>query len=208
MKYYLFEGDNLDYLKKMPDDFIDSLVCDPPAGISFMGKKWDGNKGGRDSWINWLAEIMAECYRVLKPGAHGLVWAIPKTSYWTGMALEKAGFEVRDCIHFIFGSGFPKSLNIGKAVDKLQGNERDIISEQHRKGRSAGILGKETEIIHIHDKGTSEWEGWGTALKPAVENWWLIRKPLSEKTTAKNCLKHKTGGINVDGCVGWKCTEV
>jgi site-specific DNA-methyltransferase (adenine-specific) len=103
-------------------------------------------------------------------------------------------------IAWVYGSGFPKSLNIGKAVDKLQGNEREVLTKQQRKGRSAGILGKETEIVHVHDKGSSPYEGWGTALKPALEPITVARKPLGEKTVAENCLKWGVGGINIDGC--------
>lgn len=141
---------------------VDALVTDPPAGISFMGKDWDGDKGGRSGWVRWMTEVMGEAKRVMKPGAHGLVWAIPRTSHWTATALEDAGFEIRDVVTHLFGSGFPKSLNVGKAV--------------------------------------KEFEGWGTALKPASEHWVLIRKPCSEKTVAKNVLKWGVGGINVDGC--------
>lgn len=100
----------------MSPNSIDSLVTDPPAGISFMGKAWDDDKGGRDQWIAWMTEVMKECMRVLKPGAHGVVWAIPRTSHWTATALENAGFEVRDVVTHLFGSGFPKSHNIEKAT--------------------------------------------------------------------------------------------
>jgi DNA modification methylase len=110
----IHQGDCLDIIKRMKDNSVDSLVTDPPAGISFMGKSWDDDKGGRKQWIAWMSEVMTECMRVLKPGAHGLVWAIPRTSHWTATALEDAGFEVRDVVTHIFGSGFPKSLNVGK----------------------------------------------------------------------------------------------
>lgn len=157
-------GDCIEVLKTVESNSIDSLITDPPAGISFMGKDWDGDKGGAKEWIAWMTEVMAECHRVLKPGAHGLVWAIPRTSHWTGTALEMAGFEVRDCITHLFGSGFPKSMNLQKA--------------------GAG----------------DDWEGWGTALKPAAEFWWLVRKKASEKTVAANVLKWGVGGLNIDGC--------
>ena len=107
-------GDSLELLKTIKSDSIDSLITDPPAGISFMGKSWDSNKGGRDQWIKWMVKVMSECHRVLKPGAHGLVWAIDKTSHWTGIALEDAGFEVKHKIYHLFGSGFPKNRNIWK----------------------------------------------------------------------------------------------
>jgi site-specific DNA-methyltransferase (adenine-specific) len=110
-------GDSLEVLRGMADASVDAVVTDPPAGIAFMGKKWDHDKGGRDAWIAWLSEILAECRRVLKPGGHAFVWALPRTSHWTGMALEDAGFEVRERVAHIAGSGFPKSLDVSKALD-------------------------------------------------------------------------------------------
>ena len=123
-------------------------------------------------------------------------------------AIEDAGFEVRDMIEWVYGSGFPKSLNIGKAVDKLQGNEREVVSEKETKDFShhkGSMMGKETTIDNKtqtttikETKGTSKWEGWGTALKPAHEPICMARKPLSEKSVAENCLKWGVGGINID----------
>jgi len=110
----LFNNDCLNVLKTLPENSIDSLVTDPPAGISFMGKHWDDDKGGRDHWISWMSEVMREAHRVLKPGAHGLVWALPRTSHWTATALENAGFEVRDVVIHLFGSGFPKSSALNR----------------------------------------------------------------------------------------------
>lgn len=92
----IIQGDCLKQLGTLDKELIDSLITDPPAGISFMGKSWDDDKGGRDQWIAWLTEVMKECLRVMKPGAHGLVWALPRTSHWTATALENAGFEVRE----------------------------------------------------------------------------------------------------------------
>lgn len=115
-KSVLLRGDCLEILKELPSDSVDSLITDPPAGISFMGKAWDEDKGGRKQWIAWMSSVMVECLRVLKPGAHGLVWAIPRTSHWTATALEDAGFEIRDVVTHLFGSGFPKSHNIGKST--------------------------------------------------------------------------------------------
>jgi DNA modification methylase len=113
----VIQGDSLDVLKAMEAESLDSLVTDPPAGISFMGKDWDDDKGGRQQWVAWMTDVMRECYRVLKPGAHGLVWALPRTSHWTATALEDAGFEVRDVVTHLFGTGFPKSLNLEKATE-------------------------------------------------------------------------------------------
>jgi site-specific DNA-methyltransferase (adenine-specific) len=116
----VIQGDCLEVLKRMKANSIDSLVTDLPAGISFMGKDWDHHKGGRESWLAWMKEIMQECLRVFKPGAHGLVWAIPRTSHRTATALEEAGFEIRDVVTHIFGSGFPKSLDVSKAGSNRQ----------------------------------------------------------------------------------------
>ncbi len=199
----IIQGDALEELKKLKENSVDSIVTDPPAGISFMGKDWDSHKGGRNEWIDWLTEVMEESLRVLKPGGHALVWALPRTSHWTATALENAGFEIRDCIYHIFGSGFPKSLNIGKAIDKLQGNEREFVSENpanrpYNLTKGETSTGWKSPPRPDKDKGTSEWEGWGTALKPAVECWWLVRKPLSESTIAGNVLKWGVGGLNID----------
>ena len=166
-----------------------------------MGRGWDTDKGGRDHWIAWMQEVATECKRVLKPGGHAFVWAIPRTSHWTATAWENAGFEIRDVVAHIFGSGFPKSLNIGKAVDKLQGNEREDVGESKRHG--GGIVGNGSSYelpptTPNITKGTSPWEGWGTALKPAREDWLLMRKPIESKTVAENVLKYGTGGINID----------
>lgn len=132
-----FNGDCLEHLRTLPSDSLDSLVTDPPAGISFMGKEWDGNKGGRDQWVAWMTEVMAECLRVLKPGAHGLVWAIPRTSHWTMTALENAGFEVKDQIFHLFGSGFPKSLDVRKSAVK-QGRVCVCTKNMHDMQQSMG----------------------------------------------------------------------
>lgn len=110
----LYLGDCLKVLADMPDASVDSMVTDPPAGIAFMGRAWDEDKGGRRQWIAWLTEVMEQAYRVLKPGGHALVWALPRTSHWTATALEDAGFEIRDCVTHLFGSGWPKSQGVLK----------------------------------------------------------------------------------------------
>jgi len=196
----LILGDCLEKLKDLADNSVDSIVTDPPAGISFMGKGWDGDKGGRDHWITWKCEIAKECLRVLKPGGHALVWALPRTAHWTTTAWENAGFEVRDVIAHLFGSGFPKSHNIGKSVDKLQGNEREDLGEStnnrdrtKHEYNSVGNVGSNARV----SKGNSPFEGWGTALKPAREDYILLRKPF-KGTVASNVLEWGTGGINID----------
>lgn len=180
----IFHSDCLEALRKMKADTFDSLVTDPPAGISFMGKEWDDDKGGRDQWIAWLTEVMRECYRVMKPGAHGLVWALPRTSHWTATALENAGFEVRDRVQHIFGTGFPKSLDVSKAIDKAAGVEGPIVGKNpaFRERQLEHDANWETAMRPAHKRGpgsedAKQWEGWGTALKPACEDWFLIHKP-------------------------------
>ena len=112
MSWRVLTGDCVELMAGMPDGSVDAVVCDPPAGIAFMSKSWDGNLGGMEKWIDWLASVMEEAMRVCKPGAHAFVWALPRTSHWTGLALERAGWDVRDCVVHLFGSGFPKSHNL------------------------------------------------------------------------------------------------
>lgn len=209
--YEIFNSDCLSALKKMQDNSIDSIVTDPPAGIGFMGKDWDKDKGGRDNWIAWMQEIAQEAFRVVKPGAHALVWALPRTSHWTATAWENAGFEVRDSISHVFGSGFPKSMDIGKAIDKAAGAEREIVGTIKKMPSAGGANtnegwkrpwaeGKTTmDITAPATESAKQWDGWGTALKPAREDWILLRKPF-KGTVAENVLQWGTGGINVDGC--------
>jgi hypothetical protein len=203
----IHHGDCLEVLRTLPENSIDSMVTDPPAGIGFMGKEWDSAKGGRKEWCAWMDSVMRECLRVMKPGAHGLVWALPRTSHWTATALEDAGFEIRDCVYHLFGSGFPKSLDVSKAIDKAEGAKRKVLyvdqSIARKNGRQGGSLGKQSgqtgEITAPATDAAKQWQGFGTALKPAVECWWLVRKPCSEKTVAANVLKWGTGALNIDG---------
>ena len=203
----ILHGNNLDLLKTLPDNSVDSIVTDPPYGLSFMNKKWDYDVPSVEFW--------KEAYRVLKHGGHVLSFGGTRTYHRMVVNIEDAGFEIRDQIMWLYGSGFPKSLNIGKAIDKIEGNEREVVGEKKRgdvqKAKEKGVgyladvanrnnvkqFGYGTETI---TKGESEWEGWGTALKPANEPICLARKPLSEKSIAENVLKHGTGGINIDGC--------
>jgi DNA modification methylase len=147
----LMLGDCLERLREMEDCSVDSVVTDPPYGLSFMGKKWDYDVPSEDIW--------RECLRVLKPGGHLLAFAGTRTQHRMAVRIEDAGFEIRDMIAWVYGSGFPKSHNLKDG-----------------------------------------WDGWGTALKPALEPITVARKPLGEKTVAANVLAHGTGAINVDGC--------
>jgi len=208
----LINGDCLEKLKELADNSVDAIVTDPPAGISFMNKEWDSNKGGRDEWMQWLTEVMTEAKRVLKHGGHALVWAIPRTSHWTAMAIENAGFEVRDCVYHIQSQGFPKSLNVSKAIDKKFGAERQVVGKSNtcigksmNKDRVANWVRSENDNWKDANKITApatdkakEYDGYGSQLKPAVECWWLCRKPLAEKNIVDNVLKHGTGAINID----------
>lgn len=195
----LMQGNNIELLKKLPDNSIDSVVSDPPYGLSFMNKKWDYDVPSVDFW--------KEVYRVLKPGGHALSFGGTRTYHRMAVNIEDAGFEIRDQIQWLYGSGFPKSLNIGKSVDKLEGNEREVIGD-NPNNRPNSMKGKDSDSpsgykIYPLDKitkGTSPYEGWGTGLKPANEPICVARKPLSEKSVAENMIKWKTGGINIDGC--------
>lgn len=197
----IYNEDCLETMKRMPDNYLHAIVTDPPYGLSFMGKAWDYDVP--------KVEIWREALRVLKPGGHLLAFAGSRTYHRMAVAIEDAGFEIRDQLIWMYGSGFPKSLNIGKAVDKLQGNEREVVGTEVLKGNAA-VSTKEkggtfvagasfTGVKEIElTKGTSEWEGYGTALKPAHEPCVLARKPI-EGTVANNVLKHGTGGLNIDG---------
>lgn len=191
-------GDNMEFLATLPDNCVDSIVTDPPYGLSFMGKKWDYDVPTVALW--------AECLRVLKPGGHLLAFAGTRTQHRMAVRIEDAGFEIRDMMAWVYGSGFPKSLDISKAIDKAAGAEREVLSERpafgiggngclngHAEGATAKVLGDPVTAA------AAQWHGWGTALKPALEPITLARKPLTG-TVAANVLQHGTGGLNIDGC--------
>jgi len=187
-------GDSKDELKKIPENSVDSICCDPPYGLSFMGKKWDYDVPS--------VEIWKECLRVLKPGGYLLSFAGTRTQHRMAVNIEDAGFEIRDMIAWVYGSGFPKSHNIGKAVDKKLGNEREVVGKKKGQGNipnDRGNWGLKPNESVIVDKGNSPYEGWGTALKPAMEPITVARKPF-KGTVADNVLKWGTGGINIDEC--------
>ena len=166
------------------------------ASTGFMGKEWDGGDIAFDP-MTWSL-----CLGLLKPGGHLIAFSASRNYHRMAVAIEDAGFEIRDQIMWIYGSGFPKSHNIGKQVDKIQGNDREVLGT---KITNVGLQGNnfkrgsESGEVEV-TKGDSEWEGWGTALKPAHEPIVLARKPISEKSIADNVLKWGTGGINIDGC--------
>ena len=229
----LYNDDCLKVVEKLVDEGIqvDSIVTDPPYHLTsiverygkegsapakdkdgafqrqskgFMGKEWDGGD------IAFRKETWELFMKVLKPGGHLLAFSGSRTYHRMAVAIEDAGFDIRDQIMWLYGSGFPKSLNLGKSVDKKLGNERiktgqtkihgikGMPQSEERTAIGAGSFGQEVEEeITV---GTSEWEGWGTALKPAHEPIVLARKPLSENSIVANVLKHRTGGIHIDAC--------
>ncbi len=258
--FQLFCGDSLDQLKNLPDNSVDSIVCDPPYGLSFMGKKWDYDVPTVDVW--------KECLRVLKPGGHVLAFAGTRTQHRMAVRIEDAGFEVRDMLAWVYGSGFTKSMDVSKAIDKVARGDRVValIYALLEKGHTISELGEKAGIpclarsfrdwtvgghrpeekswerlltglglseddglnvisrrtvkigngttytfrqgasrdYEIKDIAPSSpeaiaWEGWGTALKPALEPITLARKPLIG-TVADNILRHGVGAINIDGC--------
>jgi len=220
----VINGNNIEILKDYPDNYFDSVVTDPPDGLGkepnaaelmkdwiehgyhevsgsgFMGKEWDAFVPQPVFW--------KEVFRVLKHGGHVLSFFGTRTYDWGVMSMRFAGFEVRDCIQWLYGSGFPKSHNIGKAIDKMQGNQREV-KELGRAGKNSKAFNDyeyriEKEIYSTAGqyeitKGNSEWEGWGSALKPANEPIVLARKPLEKGLSiAENILKWGVGGINID----------
>jgi len=188
----LLLGDCLYKLKELEDNSVDSIVTDPPYGLSFMGKQWDYDVPSQEIW--------EECIRVLKPGGHLLAFAGSRTYHRMAVRIEDAGFEIRDQIMWVYGSGFPKSMDVGKGVDKKLGNDRDVVGEKKITSGGKTFHGQEYKLHETQTitKGNTEWEGWGTALKPAHEPIVMARKPLSEKTVVDNVLEWGTGGINID----------
>lgn len=197
MTYELHLGDCLEVLRGMPADSIDSIVTDPPYGLSFMGKKWDYDVPSTEIW--------AECLRVLKPGGHLLAFAGTRTQHRMAVRIEDAGFEIRDMIAWVYGSGFPKSMSVSKAIDKAAGAERKLTRPGvvRREGYGDDWDKGDSSTRPRYDipatDDASRWEGWGTALKPSLEPITVARKPLIG-TVAANVLAYGTGALNIDGC--------
>ena len=221
MEYKVICGNNVDLLKIFPDNHFDSIVTDPPYGLGkepiasdlmkdwiekgyheisgsgFMGKEWDAFVPQPIFW--------KEVFRVLKPGGHVLAFYGTRTYDWGVMAMRFAGFEVRDCIQWLYGSGFPKSHNISKALDKMEGAEREIGNFKFKGGTQLGVINddnwKPKDVYETKPSTDSakQWDGWGSALKPANEPIVLARKPLEKGLSiAENILKWRVGGINID----------
>ena len=195
----LLNGDCIEQMQKLIDEGVqvESVVTDPPYELGFMGKSWDA------SGIAFDKKTWELAFQLLKPGGYLLAFSASRNYHRMAVAVEDAGFEIRDQIMWIYGSGFPKSLNIGMGVDKKQGNERVTVGERTRNVKpfddDNGWNSNNTTGNHIYTKGNTEWEGWGTALKPAHEPIVMARKPL-EGTVVDNVLEHGVGGINIDEC--------
>jgi site-specific DNA-methyltransferase (adenine-specific) len=195
-------------MKEMADCSVDSIVTDPPYELGFMGKSWDS------SGIAYNVELWRQCLRVLKPGGHLLAFSGSRTYHRMTCAIEDAGFEVRDQIMWVYGSGFPKSLDVSKQIDKAAGAEREVVGVQrrsqvasdgwdrpwkHEAMKNAGSTIAEFNITAPATAAAQQWQGWGTALKPAHEPICVARKPLIGNVAA-NVLAHGTGALNIDGC--------
>jgi site-specific DNA-methyltransferase (adenine-specific) len=193
----LINADCIEAMKAMPDNSVDSIVTDPPYELGFMGKSWDA------SGVAFNVEVWQEALRVIKPGGHLIAFSGSRTYHRMAVAIEDAGFQIRDQIMWVYGSGFPKSHNISKGIDKAAGAEREVIGETIKGAQteSTGRYGAWGDGITPTAPATpaaQQWDGWGTALKPAHEPMVLARKPL-EGTVANNVLTYGVGGLNIDG---------
>jgi hypothetical protein len=200
MSFDIRHGDCREVMAAMDAKSVDSIVSDPPYGLSFMGKGWDHGVPGVEFWT--------EAMRVAKPGAHLLAFGGTRTYHRLACAIEDAGWEIRDCVMWVYGSGFPKSHDVSKAIDNAAGAEREVVGPNPYNANKGGRnhhsdkcaqAGKMSNITAPATDDAKRWQGWGTALKPAWEPVIVARKPLCG-TVAENVLTHGTGGINVDGC--------
>jgi len=210
MAFTIHHGDCREVMATLDAESVDAIVSDPPYGLSFMGKGWDHGVPGVEFW--------AEALRVAKPGAHLLAFGGTRTYHRLACAIEDAGWEIRDCVMWVYGSGFPKSHDVSKAIDKAAGAEREVDCHKKRKTHARHAFSDSCAAVRCGACGNSrngtscrcqlpapatdaarQWSGWGTALKPAWEPIIVARKPLVG-TVAENALTHGTGAINVDGC--------
>lgn len=207
-EYAVMQGDCRASMATLPDQSVDCVVCDPPYELGFdMGKGWDS------TGIAYDVEVWKQAFRVLKPGGHLIAFGGTRTYHRMAVAIEDAGFEIRDCIQWLYGSGFPKSLDVSKALDKAAGAEREVVGSKvaglhHGSGTTVGKFAASADNftadgrIKVTAPATElakQWDGWGTALKPANEPAILARKPL-EGTVAENVTKWGVGALNIEGC--------
>ncbi|HKY60036.1 MAG TPA: site-specific DNA-methyltransferase [Gemmatimonadota bacterium] len=235
----LYAGDCVEVMAELPEASVDAVVTDPPYGLEFMGREWDSFKtdkrglartgdtarpGIRGEWVSarpqsydagkpfqtWCETWAAEALRVLKPGGHLVAFGGTRTYHRLACALEDAGFEIRDCLVWLYGSGFPKSLDVSRAIDKAAGAEREVVERVRVDGKPPGriVTGfnhdgslnpqEMTSSVAITPEAAA-WQGWGTALKPGHEPIVLARKPLAERTVVAQVLATGTGALNIDG---------
>ena len=220
MKYQIINGNNIDVLKTFPDNHFDSIVTDPPYGIDFLGKAWDANTGALETY--------QQCLRVLKPGGHILAFSAARTYHHLAITLEQAGFEIRDQIMWIYSSGFPKSQDVGKSIERSLNKRKDNALGIKRSKIESGpktncpkcnktlnggnqykCAEQQCDLRDALAPAQNEWAGWGTQLKPAHEPIALARKPI-KLSIAKNCQQWGTGALNIDAArvaiedEGWK----
>ncbi len=228
-------GDCIEVMRSLPDNSVDSIVTDPPYGISFMGRSWDtfdknqfghaGEEGKNDLKVkkgfntlpryqsegmySFFLEWSKECLRVLKDGGHLIAFSATRSVHRMASAIEDAGFEIRDQLGWCYYSGFPKSMDISKQIDKMAGVEREVVGVDQTKIRNSKRSTVWTGDVWADNGATitkpateeaQHWQGWGTALKPAYEPCVLARKPIAEKNVASQVLKTGTGAINIDAC--------
>ena len=245
MTFRLVGGDAIEAMQAMAENSVDAIVTDPPYGLEFMGKEWDAltmrgqinrspdkpnravqpgpgsNSRGyidvdKRAMQEWHHAWATEALRILKPGGHLLAFGGTRTYHRLACAIEDAGFEIRDCLAWMYGSGFPKSLDVSKAIDKANGvTDRPVTGEKRGaerlrnqapngkrdgEGRWGDEVGRDPFTHGAVTPEAQRWNGWGTALKPAFEPIVLARKPLSERNVAANVQRWGTGALNIDGC--------
>lgn len=203
----VYHGDCVEVMRGLPDCSVDAVVTDPPYALEFMGKGWD--RFTPLEFEQWCEVWAAECLRVLKPGGHLLAFGGSRTWHRLAAGIEDAGFEVRDSIAWLYGSGFPKSLDVSKAIDKAAGAQREKVPATGGLHNNANLnddgwakIGSASPLMDSAEAVTPEaaaWQGWGTALKPAFEPIVVARKPLAKgRTVAANVLQYGTGALNID----------
>lgn len=209
MSIRILQGDCRQVMATLPESSVDAIVTDPPYELGFMGKGWDRTGVAND------VETWRQCLRVLKPGGHLLAFSGTRTQHRMVCAIEDAGFEIRDQAGWMYGSGFPKSLDVSKAIDKAAGAVREVIQRGERSaarpvvedqsGGKAYRLAGDASVTSPATEAAKQWQGWGTALKPAWEPICVARKPLAKgMSVAANVLAYGTGAINIDGSrIAW-----
>lgn len=193
--YKIYNGDMLDMLQVIKPESIDAIVCDPPYELGFMNKSWDS------TGIAFKKETWQNCFEVLKPGGYLLAFGGSRTYHRIACAIEDAGFEIRDCVMYLYGTGFPKSMDIGLAIDKKNGVESEVVGIGKSGCNSRAYQSEKPTTAGNYDikKSQNEWQGWGTCLKPAYEPIIVARKSF-KGSVVDNIIKYRVGGLNIDEC--------